>query len=40
MLALVSCYEDLMKPTMWWSSRPYDHMWAAWSLHEDWKSSV
>jgi len=40
LLALVSCYEDLMKPTMWWSSRPYDHMWTAWSLHEDWKSSV
>jgi len=40
LLALVSCYEDLIKSTMWWSSRPCDHMWTAWWLHEDWRSSV
>jgi len=39
-LAPVSCYEYLMKPTMWWNSRPCDHMWTAWSLYKDWKSSV
>jgi len=36
MLAPVSCYEDLMKPIMWWSSRPCDHKWTAWRIHEDW----
>jgi len=38
LLAPVSCYENLMKPTMWWSSRPCDHMWTTWRIHEDWKA--
>jgi len=38
LLAPVSCCEDLMKSTMWRSSRPYDHMWTAWRIHEDWKA--
>jgi len=37
-LTLVGCCEDLMKPTMWRSSRPYDHMWTAWRFHEDWRA--
>jgi len=32
MLTSVSCCEDLMKPIMWRSSRPCDHMWIAWRL--------
>jgi len=32
LLAPVGCCDDLMKPTKWRSSRPYDHMWNAWRL--------
>jgi len=30
LLAPVGHCDDLMKPTKWRSSRPYDHMWNAW----------
>jgi len=37
LLALVGYYDDLMNPTKWRSSRPYEYMWNAWRLHEDWR---
>jgi len=37
LLALVGYYDDLMKPTKWRSSRPYEYMWNAWRFHEDWR---
>jgi len=38
MLAPVGCCEDLLKSTMWRSSRPCDHIWNAWRFHEDWRA--
>jgi len=38
LIALVGYCDDLMKPTKWRSSRPYDHMWKAWRFHEDWRT--
>ena len=29
--------DDLIKPTKWRCSRPYDHMWNVWRFHEDWR---
>jgi len=37
LLALVGYCDDLIKPTNWRSSRPYEHMWNAWRFHEDWR---
>jgi len=37
LLAPVGYCDDLMKPTKWRYSRPYDHMWNAWRFHEDWR---
>jgi len=36
LLAPVGYCDDLMKPTKWRRSRPYEHMWIAWRVHEDW----
>jgi len=37
LLAPVGYCDDLMKPTKWRCSRPYEHMWIAWRVHEDWR---
>jgi len=37
MFAPVGYCDNLMKPTKWRCSRPYEHMWNAWRFHEDWR---
>jgi len=36
-LAPVGYCDDLMKPTKWRNSRPYEHMRNAWRFYEDWR---